>query len=99
MKISKNKNSAGHKGVQSIIDSFGNKNFIRFRVGINQNSKCKTQNTKLQPKTQNIEKFMLEKITKQEQKILEKIIDKTCAAIEMAIKQGTEKAMAEYNKS
>ena len=87
MKISKNKNSAGHKGVQSIIDTLGNKNFVRFRVGI------KSALTIKMP----TEKFVLEKFTKQEQKILEKMIDNTCAAIEMAIKRGIEKTMAEYN--
>lgn len=35
IKISQDANSAGHKGVQSIIDEIGTKNFTRFRVGIN----------------------------------------------------------------
>jgi len=34
MKISFNSSSAGHKGVQSIIDKLGSQNFIRFRIGI-----------------------------------------------------------------
>jgi len=33
-KISKNKNSGGHKGVQSIIDYLGTKDFMRIRIGI-----------------------------------------------------------------
>lgn len=34
VKISKNAGSAGHKGVQSIIDALGTKEFTRIRLGI-----------------------------------------------------------------
>ena len=34
LKISKNRSSAGHKGVESIINYLGTKNFVRFRVGL-----------------------------------------------------------------
>lgn len=34
IKIVKNRGSAGHKGVESIIKELGTKNFIRFRIGI-----------------------------------------------------------------
>lgn len=34
VKIEKEKNAAGHKGVQSIIDALGANNFWRFRVGV-----------------------------------------------------------------
>ena len=89
MKISKNRGSAGHKGVQSIIDNLGNKNFVRFRIGIKPISATRIPT----------EKFVLKNFTKPEQKILEKIIEKTCVAIAVAIEQGVEKAMSEYNKS
>ena len=46
LKISFNKNSGGHKGVQSIIDCLGRKDFFRFRIGTKTNSKLKTQNSK-----------------------------------------------------
>jgi PTH1 family peptidyl-tRNA hydrolase len=88
MKISKNRGSAGHKGVQSIIDNLGSKDFVRFRIGIKPASIIKTPT----------EKFVLKNFTKDEQKNLEKIIDKTCAAIEMATKQGIEKTTAECNR-
>ncbi len=35
IKISIGRGSAGHKGVQSIIDELATKNFVRFRIGIN----------------------------------------------------------------
>jgi PTH1 family peptidyl-tRNA hydrolase len=88
IKIVKNRGAAGHKGVESIIKELGSKKFVRFRIGI-------------QPKTgkpKNLEKFVLQKFTKDEEKTVKKIIKKTAKAIEVAIKEGVEKAMMKYNK-
>ena len=63
IRVSKNVSSAGHKGVQSIIDELKTKNFSRIRIGI-------------LPKTgkpKNVEKFVLEKFTKEEKKIVKKV--------------------------
>jgi PTH1 family peptidyl-tRNA hydrolase len=95
IKISFGRGSGGHKGVQSIIDEIGTKNFVRFRIGIKPNSKFKMQNAKLKFKIRN---FVLEKFNKKEEKILKKVIEMVCRAIEMAIKEGIEKAMSEFNK-
>lgn len=39
IKISKNRGSAGHKGIDSIIKEIGSKDFIRIRIGILPNKK------------------------------------------------------------
>lgn len=106
IKIVKNRGTAGHKGVQSIIDELGTKNFIRFRIGI----KPKTG------KPKNVAKFVLQKpskakpseagdetksqrpFNKKEEKILKEVIKKTVGAIETAITEGIEKAMNKFNK-
>jgi PTH1 family peptidyl-tRNA hydrolase len=88
IRIVKNRGSAGHKGVESIIRELGTKNFIRFRVGI-----C--------PKTskpKNPEKFVLQKFNKDEEKIVKEVIKKTVEAIEFSLKTSLEKAMSEFNK-
>jgi PTH1 family peptidyl-tRNA hydrolase len=90
IKISIGRGSAGHKGVQSIIDELGTKNFVRFRIGI----KPTTYNLRLTT----IENFVLQKFNKDEEKILKGVIKKTTGAIETAIKKGIEKAMQEFNK-
>lgn len=90
IKISKGRSSAGHKGVESIIKELKTKNFVRFRVGIKPE---KIENTK-----QKIENFVLQKFDREEEKTLKEVIKKTVGAIEMAIKEGMEKAMAKYNK-
>ena len=89
IKISFGKGSGGHKGIQSIIDEIKTKNFLRFRVGIGtKNDKAKVD----------IKKFVLQKFSKEERKILKKAIELTCKAIEMVIKEGVEKTMSEFNK-
>ncbi len=65
-KISVNRASAGHNGVQSIIDKIGTKNFKRVRVGI------KTAEREKIP----AEKFVLGKFKKKELGILEPLIAK-----------------------
>jgi len=67
IKISKNRGSAGHKGVQSIIDALKTKDFNRVRIGI-----CPKTG-----KSKNVEKFVLQNFTKQEEEILKEIIPKT----------------------
>ncbi len=97
--IVKNRGTAGHKGVESIIRSLGNKNFIRLRVGIRQkteNRKQKTKNKK--QKIKKVERFVLQKFTKEEGKIIEEIIKKGAAGIKMALVEGVEKAMNTINR-
>jgi len=91
IKIVKNRGSAGHKGVQSIINEIGTKNFIRFRIGIK-----KAQNSKF--KTQKLDKFVLQNFTRDEEKIVNEIIKKTAEAIEVAIIKDLEKSMGKFNK-
>jgi len=81
IRISKGRGSAGHKGVESIIKEIGTKNFVRFRIGIKPNSKVKIENAKLQFKIQNVEDFVLKKFTKDEEKVVKKIIQQTCQAL------------------
>ncbi|MCD6232889.1 aminoacyl-tRNA hydrolase [bacterium] len=67
IKISKNRGSAGHKGVQSIIDNLGTKDFTRIRIGIAPPKKI-----------ERIDKFVLENFSNKEKKILNKTIETTC---------------------
>jgi PTH1 family peptidyl-tRNA hydrolase len=93
LKISFNKNSGGHKGVQSIIDRIGRKDFFRFRIGTKANLRLKTQKfpptadplkaEKLQFKTQNYEQAKC----KLENFVLGKFSDEEEKIIQKAIKK------------
>jgi len=70
-RLSKNRGSGGHKGVQSIINELKTKDFQRIRIGI-----C--------PKTgkpKAVEKFVLQNFTKEEEKIIKKVVEETIRTI------------------
>ncbi len=73
-KIHYNKNAAGHHGIESLINILGTKNFYRARIGIRPAkndlpSLIKTKHLKA-------EKFVLKKINKNNQNILNSIFEK-----------------------
>ena len=63
-KLSFDQRSAGHKGVQSIIDALGTQKFWRLKIGIRPASEQVRQKA---------EEFVLKKISKKDLAILEKI--------------------------
>ncbi len=69
IRISKNRGSAGHKGVESIIREIGTKDFTRFRIGITPASAKASAG-----KAKNIEKYVLQKFDKEEEKIIKQVI-------------------------
>jgi PTH1 family peptidyl-tRNA hydrolase len=76
IRVSKNSSSAGHKGVQSIIDELKTKDFIRVRIGIKK--KLKIQNQKLKINTTD---FVLKNFNQEEEKELKGIIKKAVLEI------------------
>jgi len=88
IRIAKNRGSAGHKGVESVIKELGTKNFIRLRIGILPKS----------GKPKNPEKFVLQKFNKEEKEVVESAMKEIAEAIEFFLKEGLEKAMAKYNR-
>jgi len=88
IRISIGRGAAGHKGVQSIIDTLKTKGFIRFRIGI--------MNHQLRIKKR--EKFVLKKFRKKEEKIVKEIIKKTIEALEFSLEKGLERSMTQFNK-
>lgn len=62
-KLQFNRSSAGHKGVQSIIDEIGTQEFWRLRIGIGKPPEGKTSN-----------QFVVEKPSKEERKLIDQAI-------------------------
>ena len=71
-KIQKGRGSAGHKGVESIIKELGTKNFWRVRIGIYPES----------GKPKQVDRFVLQNFTKQEEKIIKEVIQTVVEKIE-----------------
>lgn len=87
IKIVQNRGAGGHKGIESIINHIGNKNFIRVRLGI----KPKTG------KPQNTEKFVIQKFNKAEEEILPEIIKTSTEIIKSLLKEGLQKTMNKFH--
>ena len=91
IRISKDKGSAGHNGVESIIKEIKTKDFVRFRVGIKPLSHFIS--------SENLASFVLKKFTKKELELLESISNKTIQILKFALKEGVEKAMNKFNQN
>lgn len=86
VKIKQGGSSGGHKGIQSIIDSTGFKDFIRVKVGIGRDPRIPT------------EKYVLSKFRPDEQDALKEAVQEASDAIESIIKDGLEAAMNRFNR-
>jgi PTH1 family peptidyl-tRNA hydrolase len=95
VKISFNRSSGGHNGLESIIKSIKSEAFIRIRIGIApENSKG---NAKIPHGDDKIEKFILGKFKPEELKELKKIEKLVIEAIEIIVKEGHDKAASIIN--
>jgi len=86
IKITVDRGSAGHKGVESIIKALGNQNFVRLRVGIGKDRRVAT------------DRFVLMPFLFLEKGKLHQAIKKATEAMEMILKEGVEKAATRYNQ-
>lgn len=86
IKIVTERGSAGHKGVESIIQNIGNDGLIRFRIGIGSENKTEAI------------KIVLKNFSPEEKKTIDEAIQKTVNALKLFVKDGLEKTMNEYNK-
>ncbi|OHA89460.1 MAG: hypothetical protein A3C70_03005 [Candidatus Zambryskibacteria bacterium RIFCSPHIGHO2_02_FULL_43_14] len=83
MKISYNRSSGGHKGVESIIRALKTKEFIRIRIGIG--------------KKNDVEKHILGEFKKSEIETLKKVFKKANEAVQIIVGEGLTRAMTEFN--
>lgn len=92
MKIRFAGSSAGHKGIESIIEKLKTEKFWRFRMGIGL-QKAKTDGKKLKK----IDNFVLSGFMENERGKAREIIKRGVKAIEHALEEGMEKAMNRFN--
>lgn len=95
MKISYNRSSGGHRGVESIIKALKTEAFIRIRIGISP----ATPSGKLKkPKGEEaVEKHILTEFKKPEMEVLKKVFKNVVTAVETIKEDGLATAMTEFN--
>lgn len=104
-KISFDKSSGGHKGVESIIRALKTQAFVRVRVGISPFVKVRTKKrggissfVLKKPKgNAAVQKHILGKFSADELAALKKLAKRLSEAIAMLVTEGREKAMSRYN--
>jgi PTH1 family peptidyl-tRNA hydrolase len=95
MKISFDRGSGGHKGIESIIKALNTKAFIRIRIGISPvtpSGKMK----KLKGESV-VEKHIMGEFKKSEMEVLKKIFKKSADAVEAIVENGLEYGMSHFN--
>ena len=95
MKISFEKSSGGHNGLESIIKKLKSKEFVRIRIG----TSPATPSGKIRkPKGEkDVLKFLLGEYKKSELETLKKLSKKVTEALETIFTEGKDKAMSLYN--
>jgi PTH1 family peptidyl-tRNA hydrolase len=95
MKISFDKSSGGHNGLESIIKKLKSKEFLRIRIG----TSPATPSGKIKkPKGEKaVLNFLLGGFKKPELETIKKLSKKVAEAVEMIFTEGKEKAMSLYN--
>ncbi len=85
IRISFDSVSAGHKGVQSAIESLGGSDFARLRIGIGKGDKGEE------------EKYVLEGFSPEEKRDLDGLIGRCCEAISSYLDEGIHATMNKFN--
>lgn len=95
LKISFNRSSGGHNGLESVIKKVKSREFVRIRIGVSP----ATPSGKLRkPKGEEaVLKFLLGNFKEDELKEIKKISKKVGEIIEMVASEGKDKAMTLYN--
>jgi len=85
LRIRKSGSSAGNHGIDSVISSFGTRDFTRFRVGIGR------------PPGNGVD-YVLSPFTPDEQTRLAAIVARAADAVLFTIEHGVDRAMTEFNR-
>lgn len=79
--------AGGHRGVQSIINHLETQEFPRLRIGIGRPSSGEDEAA-----------YVLSPFTKEEQNLLEEVLDRAAAAVRVWATEGIEAAMNRFNR-
>ena len=78
--------AGGHNGIKSIIQHLGTQEFNRIRVGVNR-----------PPAGMKVADYVLSKFSKDDQVVVKEAIDKSCDAVEAALKKPFLEVMNQFN--
>ena len=88
IKIKSKGSGGGHNGLASVIEKLGTKDFARLRLGIGRGDDRR-----------DLSDYVLSRFTKDEEPVLEKMLDKAVLAIETWVLDGVDKSMNCFNQT
>jgi len=95
LRISKDRGTGGHNGVESIISHIKTKDFVRIRIGVTPVYEGEMR----KPKTEEeIEKFVLGNLNEKERQAIVGLSKKVSEALVLILESGVEEAMNIYNQ-
>ncbi len=97
IKIREKGSSAGHNGVQSIIDQLKTDTFVRFRLGIGRRTDATGSIEDKNVHHQSVITFVLSHFRQSEAGALKHLIKHGAEAVQLALDSGIEKAMNRFN--
>lgn len=91
--------SGGHKGLVSIMEKVGTREFIRLKIGIGRPTPEGFPYPEVPPHEENpgVKNFVLGRFTSQEEPVVKEVITKAAEALETFLLEGIETAMNRYN--
>jgi len=95
VKISFNKNSGGHKGIESTIKQIKTKEFARLRIGIS--PVTPTGKIKKPSGNEKVKKHVLSKFSPKEEVVMKKVFKNSVKALTLVVQKGYMDAMGEVN--
>jgi len=87
VRIHRNRSSAGHNGIESVIGALGTQDFLRIRMGVAPDRKVEDGMT-----------YLLSPFRKAQLKLVDPMIDLAAEAVEAILKEGPAAAMNRYNR-
>ena len=89
--------SGGHRGIESIIEQLGTKNFPRIRLGIGR-PRDERQEARGKRSEVDVAEYVLSPFSKEEKATLKQVLEMIKDAVDIIVKDGIEKAMNRFNK-
>ena len=95
IRLREGSSSGGHKGINSIIDHLGSRDFVRLRVGIGRPGLFEGRQ---EPVEDEIINYVLGDFTSEEKKVIEETIPRVGEALFCLLAEGLTAAMNRYNQ-
>jgi PTH1 family peptidyl-tRNA hydrolase len=87
LRIHSRRSSAGHNGIESIIDALGTNDFLRIRIG-----------AAPEHKVEDGQRYLLAPMRKADLKVVDEVLDAAAEAVKVILKDGPAAAMNRFNR-